>query len=215
MTRHQPPAELLLDYATGTAPAPVALLVATHLALAPESQKDVRALEAVGGVLLDSLAPVEPAPDSLTKILARLDEPPAPAAREQRPSGTALLPAPLAAYVPADVEALAWRKVIGGVYEAELPLRDARYKTALLRIDPGRALPQHTHRGSEHILVLDGSFHDETGHYQRGDVASSDESIDHRPVADAGKRCLCLIVTEGPVRLTGFWGRFLNPFLRS
>jgi putative transcriptional regulator len=218
MTRHRPPAELLLDYATGTAPAPLALLVATHLALSPESQKDVRTLEAVGGVLLDSLKPVEPDANSLAKILARIDAAPEPApeptsAPPRRP-GSPLVPAPLAAYVPDDLDTLPWRKLIGGVFEAKLPVSDARYKAALLRVEPGCALPQHTHRGSEHILVLDGAFRDEIGHYQRGDVSSSDESVDHRPVADMAGPCLCLIITEGPARLTGFWGRFLNPFIR-
>jgi putative transcriptional regulator len=214
MTQHRPPAELLLDYATGTAPAPLALLVATHLALSPESQTDVRTLEAVGGVLLDSLAPVAPAAESWARILARLDDAPAPAPTAPRRSPSALFPAPLAALLPDDPTTLPWRKLIGGVSEVALPVSDARYKAALLRVEPGRALPQHTHRGSEHILVLDGAFRDEIGHYQRGDVSSSDESVDHRPVADMAGPCLCLIVTEGPVRLTGFWGRFLNPFLR-
>jgi putative transcriptional regulator len=215
MIQHRPPAELLLDYATGTAPAPLALLVATHLALSPESQKDVRTLEAVGGVLLDNLKPVEPDAHSLAKILARIDAAPAPVpTTPPRQSSSPLVPAPLAAYVPDDLDTLPWRRLVGGVFEAELPVSDARYKAALLRAEPGRALPQHTHRGSEYILVLDGAFRDETGHYQRGDVASSDESVDHRPVADMNGPCLCLIVTEGPVRLTGFWGRFLNPFIR-
>ena len=64
-------------------------------------------------------------------------------------------------------------------------------------------------------MVLDGGFSDENGRFAQGDVAISDDTIAHRPVADAERDCLCLTVTEGPIRLTGFIGRLINPFLRG
>jgi putative transcriptional regulator len=63
-------------------------------------------------------------------------------------------------------------------------------------------------------LVLAGGFSDASGHYLKGDVAVADPSVDHRPVADAGADCLCLAVTDAPLRLTGRFGRYLNAFLR-
>ena len=36
----------------------------------------------------------------------------------------------------------------------------------------------------------------------------------HTPVATLDRECICLAVTEGPIQLTGFLGRLLNPFLR-
>jgi putative transcriptional regulator len=62
----------------------------------------------------------------------------------------------------------------------------------------------------EMTLLLAGGFSDETGHYLRGDVALADPSVDHRPVADPGEDCLCLAVTDAPLRLTGRFGRYLN-----
>jgi putative transcriptional regulator len=75
-------------------------------------------------------------------------------------------------------------------------------------------MPTHTHDGSELTLVLAGGFSDESGHFVRGDVAEADPSINHQPVADPGEDCLCLAVTDAPIRLTGPFGRLLNPFLR-
>jgi putative transcriptional regulator len=63
-------------------------------------------------------------------------------------------------------------------------------------------------------LVLAGGFSDESGHFVRGDVAEADPSVNHQPVADPGEDCLCLAVTDAPLRLTGPFGRLLNPFLR-
>jgi putative transcriptional regulator len=63
--------------------------------------------------------------------------------------------------------------------------------------------------------VLEGGFSDGRGHYLRGDVAIADDEVTHRPRADDDGDCLCLTVTEAPVRLAGPLARFLNPFLRD
>ena len=83
----------------------------------------------------------------------------------------------------------------------------------LMRIKSGTAMPTHTHEGCELTLVLAGGFSDENGHFLRGDVAEADPSVTHQPVADPGEDCLCLAVTDAPLRLTGAFGRLLNPFL--
>ena len=75
-------------------------------------------------------------------------------------------------------------------------------------------MPRHTHDGSELTLVLTGGFTERGNHFLRGDVAVADSSVDHCPVADPGEPCLCLAVTDAPLRLTGPFGRLLNPFVR-
>jgi putative transcriptional regulator len=98
--------------------------------------------------------------------------------------------------------------------KAELLREFSSFRTRLMRIKSGTAMPAHTHEGIELTLVLAGGFSDETGHFLRGDLAEADATIDHRPVADPGEDCLCLAVTDAPLRLTGPIGRLLNPFLR-
>ena len=93
------------------------------------------------------------------------------------------------------LEQLRWRSY-GTAAEVELPIRAPGYRTTLIRVRPGRMVPQHTHEGNELTVVLEGAFHDETGHYGRGDLAIADSSVDHRPVADEAEDCLCLAVTE-------------------
>ncbi|HYD98947.1 MAG TPA: ChrR family anti-sigma-E factor, partial [Alphaproteobacteria bacterium] len=87
-------------------------------------------------------------------------------------------------------------------------------KARLLRVHAGTAMPQHTHDGEELTLVLCGAFRDETGRYARGDLAVTDSEIDHQPVAEPGEACICLAVTDAPLRLTGRFMRFLNPFVK-
>jgi anti-sigma factor RsiW len=54
--------ELLAAHAAGRLPPPVALVVASHLALSPESRRRHRAYEAVGGALLEAIEPAPLAP---------------------------------------------------------------------------------------------------------------------------------------------------------
>ncbi|MGB5831670.1 MAG: ChrR family anti-sigma-E factor, partial [Thiohalocapsa sp.] len=127
-------------------------------------------------------------------------------------SESPLLPLPLRSYVGASPDELDWQQVIRGLEEFDLDVGGA--KTKLLRIKPGASMPQHTHEGCELTLVLDGSYDDEIGHFARGDVVALDTDNDHRPVASPGRDCICLTLIDAPLRLTGRFGRFLNPFVK-
>lgn len=213
--RHPIGDEFLLDYAAGTAPEPIALVVATHAALNPQSRETLSRLEAAGGAMLSGLSPASVSAASLDRVLARLETQEATPLPTRPPVADALLPPALRAHVPKGIEALPWRRRAGGLAEAELPCGDGkRYKVSLLRIGAGRSIPRHSHRGEEMLLVLDGGFSDEHGHYVRGDVCFADAAVEHHPVADADGDCLCLAVTEGPIRIKGPLGFLLRPFLR-
>jgi putative transcriptional regulator len=60
------------------------------------------------------------------------------------------------------------------------------------------------------VLVLEGGYSDNTGHYRRGEIVLADRDVDHRPVADLGEACICFIVHEGGIRLTGPMGRIVE-----
>jgi putative transcriptional regulator len=216
MPTHHPGDDLLIAYAAGSQEEPVALVVATHLALCPRCRKEVARLEELGGVLLEAQEPEALGEDSLKRVLARLDEAAADApARPEREITKVdpLVPRPLRDYVGDGFDRLDWTS-FRGLKKVELLPEAPGFRTRLMRIKSGTAMPTHTHEGTELTLVLAGGFSDEQGHYLRGDIAEADPSVDHRPVADPGEDCLCLAVTDAPLRLTGRFGRLLNPFLR-
>lgn len=220
---------LLLDYATGACGEPEALIIAAHLTLCPECRAKVAAFEEIGGSLLDSLPPEPVADAALDAVLARLDDeedaaPACAAPAKPQPSAlpsanTIIVPAPLRAYLPEalneiGLDGLGWRSVMRGLDELELTRSGRGAKARLLRIKGGAQMPQHTHEGLEMTLVLTGGFTDERGHFVRGDIAVTDAEVDHTPVADEGEDCICLVVTDARLKLTGRFGRLLNPFVR-
>jgi len=82
----------------------------------------------------------------------------------------------------------------------------------LLYIPAGTAMPDHGHRGLELTLVLQGAFQDDEGYFARGDIEIADADLHHTPVADITQDCICLAVTDAPLRLKGL-ARLAQPFL--
>lgn len=205
-----------MDYASGASPEPVALLVACHVSLCRDCQAEIARLEALGGALFDELDAVPLGAEAVALALARLEVPEnlkaTPAAEASLPAER-LIPRPLRGYLGDGLDALPW-KGRGRVAEAALLASYPGLRTRLLRIKAGTALPRHTHEGREYTLLLAGGYSDGSGHYLRGDMAVADASVDHRPLADDGDDCLCLMVTDAPLRLTGPFGRYLNFLVR-
>ncbi|GAB2177429.1 ChrR family anti-sigma-E factor [Dongia sp. agr-C8] len=211
--QHHPAEEFLLQYASGAATEPFALLVAAHLADCAECRAAVAQAEAIGGALLDGLAS-EPASSAsldgdVTKILARAARQP----QAELPPPDSDLVAPLRTYL-SDFDSVAWRSLGPGIQHCVLA-RDKHGAVArLLRIAPGRGVFAHSHAGSEMTLVLAGSYRSGGTQFRPGDVECADEDTTHQPVADPGDTCVCLAVTDAPLRFRNLLGRLMQPFIR-
>ena len=214
---YHPSESFLLDYAAGSAPEPIGLLVASHLTLCPACRREVEQLERLGGALLEELHPEPVGQHALAHLFARIEQGEAEQAPEPRPRHENVpasdLPRPLLDYVGTSLDDPSWRR-FGPIAEVKLLKDFGDFTTRLLRVEAGKAIPSHIHSGRELTLVLRGGFSDLNGRYRRGDVAQEEPQTAHRPLADEGEDCLCLVVTDAPLRLTGFLGRLLHPFFR-
>ncbi len=209
--RHHPADPTLVASAAGTLGEGLSVVLATHLALCGHCRERMRAAEALGGALFEALPAAPPSAARRDAILARLDRGPGAA---PGPVAARDVPRPLADYLDRDLAAVPWRGLARGVRHYPLSLsRPAGGTLRLFRIAPGTALPRHTHAGQEFTLVLDGAFHDETGEYRSGDLADMDATHDHRPIADEGGDCVCLVATDAPLRFHGLVPRLVQPFL--
>ncbi len=216
MITHHPAPELLLDYAAGSMAEPVALAVAVHLSFCRECAAEVATLESIGGALVEEVEPVAMSEAALDTVMRRLDEP-EPAARRAFAAvtpGRGMMPAVLRRYVGDRLEALRWRRVGRMFEEARIPLSTKGFKAVLMRLKPGAVMPVHGHRGREYTLVLAGGYRDGGEAFGPGDFDVRDPSHKHQPVVDEDGECLCLVVLDAPVKLSGVFGRLVNPFLR-
>ncbi len=212
--QHHIAEDLIVAYAAGDLDEGLSLAVATHLALCGECRARVRQAESIGGALLETIAPVTVSTGALDSVMARIDETPqivsAPKPTVQ-PSSDIIIPEPLRSYVGGDVDALQWRSLGRGAYH--IPIHKGETSARLLRIPAGKPVPDHGHQGRELTVVLSGSFHDDRGVFFRGDVEDCDDSVHHQPIAGEGEDCICLAVTEAPLRFKSLAARLAQPFI--
>ena len=213
--RHHPDDATLVAYAAGTVTEGISLVVAAHLELCPQCRARVREATDLGGALLAGLDPAPLGEGALAAALALIDaqgdpEPPP----HPRPRSVGGLPATLAPWLPAGLDGAPWRALVPGIRHFRFPGVDSGAGTVrLLAIAPGTALPHHGHGGTELTLVLRGSFADEIGRFQAGDLADLDPSVQHQPVADTDTPCVCLIATDARLRFSGVLGRLFQPLV--
>ena len=205
-----PSEERLLAYAAGSLSPPEAVVVAAHLALRPANDAWVRRLQAVGGEFLEEAAPAALSDDALAHAMALIEtdageaRPPAPL--NDMPE----LPEPLRRYALSP-----WRWVGPGmrVRDVHAP-RDGDCRVILLKIDPGRETPRHTHGGVELTCVLSGAYATETERFDVGDLEEADHDVLHQPRVVSDIPCLCVVALDGEIQLDGWLGRLMQPFVR-
>ncbi|MEM6308612.1 MAG: ChrR family anti-sigma-E factor [Pseudomonadota bacterium] len=205
---------ILMAYAAGTLPEAFNLLVASHLSLCDDCRAEFESYEALGGELLETQAFDQAAMSggSLEATLALIaggpvEEP----ARPIRAKG--VLPTPLQDYVGGDLSDIKWKPVGMGVKQAILKT-SSEASARLLFIPAGAAMPDHGHKGVEMTMVLQGAFQDEDDYFARGDVEIADVDLHHTPVADIHEDCICLAVTDAPLKFRGLIPKIAQPFLR-
>jgi putative transcriptional regulator len=209
---HHPDESTLGGYAAGVLDLGQRVALATHLHGCPRCREWVRAIEGVGGEIIEDCSPAAMSHGALVRALARLDGP--PPAHRARPEETQDAPREL----PDFVRRYAfgdWRFVAPGVKTRPICLPEAApTRVFLLRSGPNTRLLQHAHTALEMTCVLRGAFRHEGGRYGPGDFDLGDETVMHEPHVEAGEDCLCLVAMQGDLRWKGFWGVLARPFVR-
>lgn len=212
MANYHPHDELLMSFAAGQLPNALGVMIACHLEHCSACRKKVSQYEALGGELMSTIEPASSVSETcLEGLLSRLDEP-APKAPEV--IGRLSVPRPLRRFVPTDINQLPWSGMSKNIKEFNIPISDKGFTAKLYKISAGKVLPEHTHEGNEFTMVLEGSFSDHTCDYHAGDFILADTQTVHQPRAAESGDCICFAVMDAPLKMTGFFGRMLNPFLR-
>lgn len=207
---HNPSEERLLAYAAGTLSPPEAVVVAAHLALRPANDQWVQTLMSVGGSLLEDSEPAAMSDSALSDALTRIDTDTGTCDVVPALNDMPELPEPLRRYALGP-----WRWLGPGVRAREVHApRDGGCRVILLKIDPGRSTPRHTHCGVELTCVIQGAYATETATYGVGDLEEADENILHQPRVVSDDPCLCVVALDGEIQLDGWLGRLMQPFVK-
>lgn len=211
---HHPPEDLLADYAAGALEEAEHLIVAVHVAGCARCSRFTHAIEQLGGAALDETEPAPMPSRSFDVVMSRIGERPPVEAR----SRMAEVSVPEYEELPKLLRRCRYgkrRRIAPGVRLQPVELSGAgKARAFLLQSSPGTRMLEHTHSGTELTCVLKGSFRHQGGRYGPGDFDYGDENVDHRPVVGDEGPCLCLVVMTGELRMNGFFGRLISPFIR-
>ncbi len=217
MISHHASIDTLAAYAAGHLDEARNVVVATHVKMCAECRETVADLEALGGFCLETIEPVAMADDAM-KTFWQIA---AHAAPERQPASMRAdndLPIefgqPLNAYIKGGLDAVKWRTVAPGIAQSVIEASGYRKNALrLLRIQPGKQIPIHTHSEHELTLILSGSYEDQLGTFQAGDLADLDDDQTHSPVATGDAPCICLVATSAPLVFKNMVGRVIQPFV--
>ena len=206
--------EWLLSYAAGNLTHGRSLMVASHLAYHEDMKEIVSNAESIGGMLLDSIDTAAVSNSVLDQVLNRLEEETEPLRQTvDAPRRSDVLPQPLLEYTGQDIDSLNWRFMGPGMSNARLWNGPNDERLWLLRARGGVKVPEHGHNGDEWTLILKGSYQTSAGRFVAGDMDVADVEIVHQPIIDTGEECICLVMTEGPIKLKSLMARMVQPII--
>jgi putative transcriptional regulator len=227
-----PSDDQLIEFSAGVLPMSRALCIAAHVEHCHICEKRLSNLQQLGSAQMESLSPQKISSDLKNSILSKLHTQPqdqslTPAADNLKTANTQLpshvnrisakksvVPKCLEKWVPESFDNLPWQSIAPNVSISELCSEGSGAKAALVKVKAGGSMAHHSHTGDEVTVILEGSFSDEDGCYKPGDFIFRDSGHKHKPVATNDQDCICLIVLDGPIQLTGWIARLFNPFLR-
>ncbi len=167
----------MMDHAAGALPPALRLAGDLHERLSGEGAEVAADWAVVGGALLEGFCDAE-------RRLAK----PARAAAPAAVTASDIL--------GADLDKVRWRKSLFGVAYAPAGLPGGRF----VRLEDNQSAPAHGHGCLEAMVVLEGRFEDGRGRYELGDLALTDNGVQHAPRA-VGGRCICYVGRAG----SRFW----------
>lgn len=215
MSRHHPKNTTLAEFAAGTLDEGRSLVVASHLANCGECREFVSALEEAGGQMLTAIEPVAMAPGAAACALSLLERETSDASRAQAPKPTAMPVWQSEQKTMLGYELGPWRWVGPGLHHRVVKVpSEGGTRVFMLKAAPGLKIPEHSHTGTELTSVLSGAFIHEGGRFAAGDCDDADHDDSHSPVIDGNEECICLVAMQGELKLSGLFGRLMQPFVR-
>ena len=193
--------KLIFDFAAGSLGPAKSLFASTYLYLNTKASNINKTFENILGDELLDINDTELSTIKYTDCISNVNTTYSDSKKNLSPVDKALGP----------INNVKWKQVYKGFNEFT-PKIDDKDEIKLIKMDPGTSVPLHSHGGKEYILVLEGSFCDEYGDYNKGDIQINDQQIKHTPIACKDNGCICLTITEKDVIFYGRFGSFLNLF---
>lgn len=216
MIKYHPSQRQLEQFVAGQCSPAWSLVISAHVDMCAICQQEVASISAQMGnseFSLDEFQAMDPQLESMLSDIMEL-EPVEVIPVEEEPQHLELdgrffeLPRALSRVIE---QTESWSKLVGKLWQAPVDLGEYG-KGHFIYMEKGGSVPEHTHKGNELTLVINGEFEDGRRCYDSGDFILLGESDTHTPVATSDDGCLVFSFIDQPLHFTSGLARLLNPF---
>jgi putative transcriptional regulator len=207
----------LQAFSAGNCEPAMALMISAHVDMCPQCQHDCVDIQTeLAGELFSQGSPAGQLSNQYLTMMSNITELPIANASVQQATETTIeldgkffeLPRALRRYVKNTGN---WSQLVGKLWQAPVDLGDIG-KANFMYMEKGGRVPEHTHKGTEMTLVVDGQYGDGIAEYDCGDFTFMNNEHKHLPHSEADDGCLVFTIVDQPLHFTAGIARLLNPF---
>lgn len=207
----------LQAFSAGNCEPAMALMISAHVDMCPQCQNDCVDIQAeLAGELFSQKATSLPLDNQYLDMMSNITDLPISNKVVTEASNKSIeldgkyfeLPRALRRHVKNTGN---WSRLVGKLWQAPVDLGDIG-KANFMYMEKGGRVPEHTHKGTEMTLVIDGQYGDGIAEYDCGDFTVMNCQHKHLPHSEADEGCLVFTIVDQPLHFTAGIARLLNPF---
>jgi putative transcriptional regulator len=204
-------------FSAGNCEPAMALMISAHVDMCSQCQQDCIDIQAeLASDLFASPSPVAPLDSQYITMMSNITDLPVAKVMAPEVNSTSIeldgkffeLPRALRRHVKNTGN---WSRLVGKLWQAPVDLGDIG-KANFIYMEKGGRVPEHTHKGTEMTLVIDGQYGDGIAEYDCGDFTIMNNQHNHLPHSEADDGCLVFTIVDQPLHFTAGIARLLNPF---
>ncbi len=217
MISFHPSATDLQTFSAGNSEPAMALMISAHVDMCRQCQKACQAFqEQMSEQMFEQSKVADTLPPDYQQMMEQITTLPIKRSPIVSPHPTSVeldgktfeVPRTLRRYVSKTGN---WSRLVGKLWQAPVDLGDMG-KANFIYMEKGGKVPEHTHKGSEITLVIDGQYGDGMHEYDCGDLTILNHTHKHLPHSEADDGCLVFSIVDKPLYFTSGVARLLNPF---
>jgi len=208
--------DIITDYATGTLSPAKHIMVTCQKEISDEVADRIEFQENLAASMIEGGTSEALSPLFMGNVLAALPAQETDMAPVQAEPIKGITPKSLRHMLGHGLKDMKWTSLVPGVAVHDI-LGNRHTKQGerlyLLKAKGGVKMLEHSHDGEEWTLILTGSYRTGDRRFTRGDLHIEDETTEHAPHIDEGEDCICLVMTQGRLKMKGWLPRLMQPVI--
>ena len=210
------PRNVITDFALGKLSPAKHIIVSCQSEIVDSLSSEVAFQEDIAAAMIAYTEPRKLSPSFINEVIRSLPRRYDPSDSDNDNNIEDLAPMSLRRMIGQGIERLKWRLIIPGLaihYILGQHKANGDDQLYLLKAKSDTTIPEYSHDGEVWMLILEGNCHVGGQSFKRGDIYIKDKTEPHCLRIEVKKECVCLLMTQGPMRSKGLLPNFIKPII--